>query len=883
MAVAFRLLGELRVSRDNRPVPIQYPRQRTLLAALLVDLNTVVPTDVLTERVWGTDLPDAPRAALHTYLSRVRKSVGPGVEITQRSGGYLLAADPATVDLHRFRRLVADARGRADDEAATALTDALAEWDGDAFTGMDGPWVTDLRAALDQERLLARMDLYDIRLRQRRHEELLPELRDLAATHPLDERLAAQLILALHRSGQRGEALERYRQVRTRLADELGMDPGETLREAYREINRVVPRQLPAAVATFTGRTDYLDQLDHLLPGNTVVISALSGMGGIGKTTLAVHWAHRVAGHFPDGQLYLDLRGFDSTGAVMTPGEAIRIMLDGLGVPPRSVPVDLTAQIELFRELVATRRLLVVLDNARDADQVRPLLPDAPGCLVVVTSRNHLGDLAAHTLTLDLLSRAEAGQLLAERLGRERVDAEPAAVDEIIARCAQLPLALAVTAAHAAIRATVPLSSIAVELGDDINAVFSWSYRALDDRTKRAFRLLAIHPAADFHLDAAASLVGVPVDEAKALVDELVQASLLTEYLPGRYRFHDLVRAYARTEPSTVEETAAARLRLLDHYLHSAWIMGLRLRPSRTAIEMADPSPGAVLVKASTLPAMLGWFEAEHRCLVTATQYAFDLGYWTHTWQLAWSMVDFLARQGLRDDQMRVQQLALDAANRSADVVGRAFALRGLGRAATRLGAYEDAYRYFDAALAARVELGHLHEQAIVHLEFTVTLLLEGRPAEALRHAEMALRLDVRSGHEQGQSKALSGMGYCHALLGNYREALTCCQRSLDMFDDALGASTSKADTLDTIGYVYHHLGDHAQAVAYYQRCLVLGQESQDIMTQGTALARIGDVHWDAGELAEARQAWQDALAVLGDVNPPDSVQLRAKLARPDR
>jgi tetratricopeptide (TPR) repeat protein len=324
-----------------------------------------------------------------------------------------------------------------------------------------------------------------------------------------------------------------------------------------------------------------------------------------------------------------------------------------------------------------------------------------------------------------------------------------------------------------------------------------------------------------------------------------------------------------------------AVVRMLDHYLHTARHAALLLTPLRSDIQLAEPQPGTVVTDLPDRAAALAWFTTEHRCLATATQYALDYGYPAHCWQLAWALVDFFNRQGHRDEQAHVQQLALAAANQSDDLEGQAHALRGLARASARLRAFDDAYAYLAAALTAREKLGDPHNQAVIHLEFTVTMLLEGRPADAHKHAELALPLDVACGHQHGQSKALSAMGYCQALLGNYQDALGYCHRSLQLHEDSVSL-TSKADTLDTIGYCHHNLGDHGQAVEYYRQCLQMGREVDDLMTQGTALARIGDVHWDAGERVAARQAWQEALAVLGDVNPPDSEQLRAKLARQD-
>ncbi|WP_210582867.1 BTAD domain-containing putative transcriptional regulator, partial [Streptomyces sp. GESEQ-4] len=461
---------------------VGHARQRRVLAALLVDAGHVVPAGVLEERVWGERVPRRGRETLYGYVSRLRQALTPwGPDLVREQGGYRLSVAVEAVDLHRFRDLAARARSVDADERAVALwEEALGLWRGEAFAGADTPWFNTQRNVVEAERLAAQIDLVDVRLRLGQHARVLAECSSRAEAYPLDERVAGQLMLALFRCGRQAEALACYTALYKRLAEELGTEPGaevqrvhqamlrgESARTAARDALpsaktgalRAVPAQLPLDAQGFTGRAEELAQLDGILATGAersaaVVISAVSGTAGVGKTALAVHWAHRVADWFPDGQLYVNLRGFDPSGAAVTPDQAVRSFLDGLGVPAPQVPVDLQARVGLYRSLLAGQRVLVVLDNARDADQVRPLLPGSPGCLAVVTSRNRLTGLVAaegaHPLTLDLLSPAEARDLLAHRLGEDRLAAEPDAVQEIITRCARLPLALAITTARAA-------------------------------------------------------------------------------------------------------------------------------------------------------------------------------------------------------------------------------------------------------------------------------------------------------------------------------------------------------------------------------------------------------------------------------------------------
>jgi tetratricopeptide (TPR) repeat protein/transcriptional regulator with XRE-family HTH domain len=665
-----------------------------------------------------------------------------------------------------------------------------------------------------------------------------------------------------------------------------------------------VPRQLPSDVIGFVGRADELGQLDAVLhtagrEPSAVVISAVSGTAGVGKTALAVHWAHRVAERFADGQLYANLRGFDAGGSVVEPAEVVCGFLDALGVTPQRMPAGTDAQVGLYRSLMAGRRMLVMLDNARDAGQVRPLLPGAAGCLVVVTSRNQLMSLVAtnnaHPLTLDLLSVAEAEQLLAGRLGRKRIAAEPDAVAAIIDHCARLPLALAVVAARAATRPTFPLSALVAELhqadgnldglagtepSTDVRSVFSWSYQALSPGAARTFRLLGLYWGAEIGLATVASLTGLPTASARQLLTELSGAHLITEHLPGRYTYHDLLRGYAAQQASTIDsedERTAALRRVLDHYLHTAYRAALLFYPHRRPIGLPAPQPGITVTELADHGQALVWFTEEHSTIVAAAQHALVQGHLTHAWQLAWALSDFLDRSGHWSEQAEVQRTALAAADRLGDLEAQAHARRGMARACSRLGAYQDTYTHLSAALEALKGLADTAGQAHIHLNFTETLLPEGKPAEALAHAMTALELSTATGDRVSQSTALNGIGWCHALLGDYEQTLAFCGRALDVHVE-LGARLYEADTLDSLGYAHQHLGHHADAVDCYQRAAAINREFGDRVKLVEALTHLGEAHLAAGEVDAARSAWREALSTLDAIGSPDTGQLRAKL-----
>ena len=676
-----------------------------------------------------------------------------------------------------------------------------------------------------------------------------------------------------------------------------------------------VPRQLPAAVPDFAGRAGELEALTSLLeeaalPGGTVVISAIDGTAGIGKSALAVQWAHQVADRFPDGQLYVNLRGFDPAGPPVTPAEAIRGFLDAFEVPAERIPVSLHAQEALYRSLLAERRVLVVLDNARDISQVRPLLPGEPGCSVVVTSRNRLSSLiaeGARPLPVSLLTDTDARQLLARRLGADRVEAQPQAVQHIIDRCGGLPLALSIVAAQAAY-SDFPLTDLAEKLrGEEgrlptvldageattsVTSVFSWSYRLLSDPVARLFRLLGLHPGPDITAPAAASLAAVPLADARQMLDELVRVNLINEPTPGRFAFHDLLRAYATTktrahDPGTDRD--AALQRMLDHYLHTAQAAWYLSNPhQQQAITLASPLPGVTPEEPADHPAAWAWFTAEYPVLLAVIQLAADTGHHTYAWQVPHTLVPFFERQGHWHDFADTHDIALTATKDHADQQGQAHAHLGIGQAWARAGRPEEARPHLQDALRLFEELGEQAGQSHAHNYLGLTFHTRERYREALTHMQQAVDLArAHGGYQRGLAAALNGLGWVHALLGNAEEAIAYSQQSLALFQD-LGDRWGEAATLDSIGYAHHHLGHHQEAVRYFEQALAIDRDLGDLYSQAGDYDHIGVALHAAGSTTQARSNWQRALNILDQLSDPprmgagypDPDAIRAKLGR---
>jgi DNA-binding SARP family transcriptional activator/tetratricopeptide (TPR) repeat protein len=926
-----RLLGPVDVVVDGAARPVPGQRRKAVLAALALRPAHALSTDQLIEIVWGDAPPATAANTLQSHMSFLRRTLGDHAAIRARQPGYSLDLPGEATDVQTAERLIRQGVRSADPRQGAAwLQSALDLWRGRPLDDIaDLPWFDDHARRLDQLHLHAQQSLMQARLALGQHAQLVTDLEGLRRRHPLHEEIHGLLILALYRCGRQADALTVYQRLRQTLGDELGIEPGPALRALHTAVlhqdpsldapadpsaasassgaatgppRSPRPAQLPLALASFSGRDGELALLDAqpAADGGAAVVTVLSGTAGVGKSALAVHWAHRVRDSFPDGQLYVNLRGFDPGGRVMDPDEAMRGFLDALGVPAARVPAGLDAQTGLYRSLLAERRVLVVLDNARDADQVRPLLPAAPGCLALVTSRDRLTGLAviegARLLTLGLLDPAAARALLAGRLGRRRVAAEPDAVDEIVARCAGLPLALAIVAARAAVEPRFPLAALADGLretagrldaldgGDpasQVRAVFSWSYRALSADAARLFRLLGLHPGPDITPPAAAALALLPPARTTALLGELTRGHLLTERAPGRYAFHDLLRAYAG-ELAAAHESPDARHaateRMLDHYLHTALPGSVLLSGKRAFLELPAAAPG-IAQELTDHQQALEWFLAERRVLLAAAEHAHRAGFDTRTWQLATALTIFLDRQGRGRELAAVQTLALDAARRRDDAAGQAHAQRGLGVAHANLDHPDEAETHYALALDLFRRLDDHAGQAHTHQNLAWLAGSRGRHREALRHNRSSLEHYRASGDVAGQAVALNNLGWHRSQLGEHRRALADCRNALDLLQQT-GDLNGQAHTWDSLGYIHHRLGQTAQAVDCYRHALDLFHRTGDCHSEATALAYLGDTHHDDDDPDAAYEAWTRALAIFEELGHPDAEPLRVKVLK---
>lgn len=865
----FRLLGDIEARLDGQPVALGYTRLRCLLAVLLVDANRTVGVDDLVDRVWGSEPPHRPRGAVQHSVTMLRKALVPlrDVEISWRSTGYHLTVDPATVDVHRFQDLIGLARTARDDEqAADLLEQALALWRGEPFGTLDTPWVNTVRTTLDGHRYAAELDLTDIRLRHGQHAALVADLSTRTTAHPLDERLAGQYLLALYRGGHQADALRHYEQLRHRLADGLGADPSPPLRTLHQQIlaadpalalptrQPVTPRQLPAPPREFTGRTDELARLTAAVDEHAAV--AVGGIGGIGKTWLALHWAHQHADRFPDGQLHVNLRGFDPAGQPLPSDTAIRGLLASLGVDTAALPADPEALAGTYRSVLAGKQILLVLDNAADLAQVTPLLPGGPDCTVLVTSRRQLtGLVAAHgavPLPLDVLPAADAADLLARRLGAARVAAEPDAVAGIVASCGGLPLALSVVAARAATHPRLPLSTLAAELtearldalggGDlssDVRAVLSWSVRGLDAEAVRVFGLLGAAPGPDIGLAAAAALAGLTVARVRAILRRLDDAYLIQEHVPGRFRMHDLIRLFA-AEQSTEDGPLRG---LVNFLLRKAYAGERQLYPYRRPVDI-PPEP---------MTDTIAWFDAEHPCLLAAQELAAERGWHREVWQLAWSLDTYHRRRGYLRDQLVVWTIALDAAEGD-----KARAHRVLGHTHTYLGEHGAAKEHLAQALALTESAGDLAGQTETQRCLAWSWVWQGDDRRALEHAATALEL-CPDDHPLDGAPELNMVGWLHARLGNHDEARRHCASALALHR-AHHNREGEAEALGSLGFLDHQVGDHEQALTHYRQALAVCRELNHTRGQAELLARMGEVLRDADRPDEARECLRESL-----------------------
>ncbi|MEV7098802.1 BTAD domain-containing putative transcriptional regulator [Amycolatopsis sp. NPDC051045] len=928
----FGILGPLEVTRGGTPVPVNGPKLRIVLAALLLRANATVTFDRLAEDLWGGEQPPTARKSAQLYAQRLRRALGEAL-IETRPDGYLLRLEPGQSDLERFRSLVERAREADPETERTLLAEALACGRGAPLADIPSESLQrDEAAPLAEELLRTRERYLEVSLELGKHREIVGELGTLTRQHPWQESFWALYILALHRCGRQADALETYRDVHRMLAEELGVEPGPRLRAAHRAIlsgpeepAAVEPLpavcQLPADLPSFSGRTSDLAKLDALLgdpPGDRTL--AIAGPGGIGKTALAVHWAHRMAARFPDGQLFVDLRGYASTSP-LSKTQALTLCLRALGVSALQVPVTLDEQVVLYRTLLAGRRVLVVLDNAAGADQVRPLLPPHPGCAALVTSRGDLRGLTvlndARVLALDVLTTSDTRTLLTDLLGPGLVDAEPQAVDRLADLCGHLPLALRIAAANlvggkyssigdyvAALRAD-PLAELAIEGDPDVavRATFQLSYQALDEPARRVFRLLGRIPGPDFGLAAAEALAG---PDTRRCLDRLVAASLLTRRSATRFQFHDLLREYAADRARADEvpgELAAADARLYEYYLDTAVAATQRLYPLFRRI-LATSAPEASFEDDE--PAMR-WLGEERPNLVAAVERAArspELR--RYSTLLADTLRGYYAGRGLAADGLAVANAALgaarDAGDRLAEVsvlvlrgtiayylsdydaaiaryeealecggtdmdpAAESEARHGLGRVYSQLGRPRDGMRHHERALAIARQTGDLGTEARETNYIGVSLLSLGRVETAIRWHTEAVELSERSGNRYVRLLALNGLGLAHWTAGRMRESAECHEEGL-LLCEQWGLWHMFTNNLVCLAETYCDLGRYGDAEKCARQALEKGRELGERRQEAGALEILATVARRRGRIADSIEGYSVALELARKIH----------------
>jgi DNA-binding SARP family transcriptional activator len=913
--VRYRLLGPLRVRDGATWSPVRAAQQRVVLAVLLAEPGQVVSSERLLAELWGDQPPKEAQSALRGYIMRLRRALGDGAasRLVTRGHGYELLVPDGEVDAAEFeRRVVAGRRALAEGSSRVALEhlDAgLALWHGQALADVPpSPTITLWATRLGQSRLAALEERAATLLSLGRHGDVVDELTRLVTEHPFRERLWELLMRALRAAGRRAEALDAYRTARTALAEDLGLEPGPALRDLHRSIlaeragptgadegapARVVPAQLPAAVAGFTGRRRQLDRLGGMLAGPgagngpVLPLATITGTAGIGKTALAVHWAHQVRGRFPDGQLYANLRGYDP-GPPLRPLDALSAFLAALGVAVEEVPTDLEPAAALYRSILADRRVLVVLDNAHHADQVRPLLPGGAGCLALVTSRDPLGGLVARDgairLALSVLTATEARELLVALLGKDRVDAEPDAAARLAALCGHLPLALRIAAANLQRdrdrdrdRGPDPtLAAYADQLAGDgalaalepdgdpeagVRAAFEHSYTALPEPARAAFRRFGLVPGPDVTVPAMAALTGTGPEEAGRALARLASAGLLDETPGGRYGAHDLLRRFAAVlaaAEDTETERAAAVDRLMTHYQRHAEAAATLLYPAMLRLPSTVDS-GAPPVLTSDLDAA-AWLDAELPGLVAAIRHAAFEGPRPAAWRLADALRGYLYLRMHIVEWEAVGAAALAAAQADGDVLGQAAAQLSLGTLQLATGRYDDAVASFAAASGgSRLagwdagEAAGLANLGNVHLECD-------RLDEAAEHYAAALAIHRRNGLRTGEAGQLANLALVQGLRGQLRLSAENLGAALALHRQ-IGSRVSEARNLANLGNAYHRLGRLADATAALTRALAMHRELGDRRTEGSTMCMLAAVHRDSGRLADALDLASGALA----------------------
>lgn len=906
---------------DGHSVDLGHPRQRSVFAVLATMANQIVHVDSLVGQVWGDAQPTTARSALYSYVARLRRLLPAKepVRIIRRSGGYMLEVDPDSVDLHRFRNLVARTRTASDDDRAAIFAEAIALHRGIPFTGLTSPWLDQQRQVIEAELLAAELDRNDVELRRGRHAELAPSLTAQLARYPLDERLIGQAILAICRCGRQADAIDLYHRSRRLLVDELGVDPGPELQLLYQQVvsndpalalvtgPRVdvrVPRPagLPHDVAGFTGRTAELAALRPLVAasdGSATNIAVVDGPPGIGKTAFAIHFGHSVADSFPDGQLYLDLRGYDAHQSPMSPVEGLGRALENLGMDTRRIPDDLDQRAAAYRSLLAGRRMLVILDNAFSSTQTRPLLPGSRSCFTVVTSRNRLGGLlardGAHRIGLAELAVDEAVELLTTVLPASwTCDAH---VLELARLCGYLPLALRVAGEHVALHAVAGPTELLAALADEherlrllsvaededtaVRPVFSWSYRSLKPEAAALFRMLGLHAGAEIDLATAAVLAAAAERQVRDWLDELAGRSLVERtHSPDepRYRVHDLLGLYAAElaeEEMTEADQHATSHRVMTWYLYSAAAAVRLIAPARREVPL--PPSGLPMPSFTDRHGATQWCERNRANLIAVTEQALRSGEFELAWKLPAALWGFYQVRAHRADHAETHRLALIAAERLDDPFAQGWIHTNLGMLDQDLLRYPSAIDHLKRALDLRSaigdEIGRAQTlSALGNANWQSRLLDEARQCY-----EGSLRIAREIGDRQGEATGLSNLGGIDHLQGRYERAIENYRAALAISRE-LGNRWGEGYPLSNIGESLHELGRHAEAIEHFRAALAVWREVGGRHSETLTLRAMAETLNVMGRRDAAMDAVRTALALLEELNDPTVEDARVQL-----
>ena len=922
----FRLLGPLQVRRNAMVVHVPPGKQQALLATLLLSAGRVVRSEELIDALWGPQSPPSARASLHNCVMRLRRSLtGPGPSrIVTYPDGYLIRVGEGELDVDRLvsSLAVAQEAARAGSwaEAAAQLRTALSQWRGRPLSGVSSDALALLAVPRLTEMCLQALEArIEADLHLGRQTAVIVELRQLIAEHPLRERLHGQLMLALYRNGQQADALAAYHAARGVLVSELGTEPGRELRQLQQQILTADPgllgmpthpavarqAQLPANVGDFTGRAEQVAELCALLTGSgarqrpgAVVILAVTGTGGIGKTTLAMHAAHKLASHFPDGQLYLNLNGAGQQ-PVSTADALARILRD-LGMNPGALPADEAERTAAYRSLIAGRKVLLVLDDARDAAQVRPLLPGSAGCAVLVTSRNSLADLqSARLLQLRMMIDHEAAALFAGIVGRARAEAEPDSAREILAACGGLPLAIRIAAARLATRPGWSLAAMAARLGDircrldelkagdlAVRASFVASYASLQPTPKgeivapdRAFRLCGLAEGPDISLPAAAALLdAAPADTERAL-ELLADASLIQTAAPGRYQFHDLLKVFA-AECALAEEDQAERgdavRRMLSWYLVTAAAAVRVINPHRRHVvnDVAECAISPLVF--ATYSSAKAWLEAELANLLQAVEQAAGQGEHEIAWKLTHELWDLFNLGGHSDNWIRTHATGLASARQLGDKAAEVSMLKDLAASCHRAGQSASALGYLREALViARADLDH--EDARLALVNIGLIMADLGTAEAMDPLQEAIGLCRLSGNRRGEALAQCGIGAVHGQHGTLSEAIWHYEQGL-RYHRQIKDYGSVSEVLVEMGQLRLRQGQFDAAIRDAAEAARLSHQAGYRENHAKALTLLGRAHRELGGLEAARTYWQEAIDLFTQLGHSMAAEVTADL-----